>query len=74
MEEKVKEIIDNIKPYLNSDGGDIEFIKIDNNIVYVHLTGACGCCQYRNETIKNGILQSIKTEIPEIIDVINVEI
>ena len=72
--EKSKEIIEKIVPYLNSDGGNLEFIKLEDNIVYIKLTGACGCCPHKNETIKYGILESIKEEIPEIKDVINVEI
>lgn len=71
---KINEVIDNIKPYLNSDGGNIEFINYDNGVVFIKLTGACGCCAYRDETIQNGILKSLQSEIPEITDVINVEI
>mgnify|MGYP002516147850 FL=1 len=73
-EKKIKEIIDKIVPYLNSDGGNLEFIKLKDDIVYIKLTGACGCCPHRNETIKYGILESIKEELPEIKDVINVDI
>lgn len=72
--EKIKEIIEGIRPYLNSDGGDINFISYEDNIVFVKLTGACGGCAYRNETIKNGVLKTLQEEIPEIKDVINVEI
>lgn len=72
--EKIKNIIEKITPYLNSDGGNIELVKVEDNVVYVKLTGACGCCPHRNETIKYGILESIKEELPEIKDVINVDI
>lgn len=72
--EKIKNIIEKITPYLNSDGGNIELVKVEDNVVYVKLTGACGCCPHRNETIKYGILESIKAECPEITDVINVDI
>lgn len=74
MEEKIKNILNQLRPYLNSDGGDVEFIKYDNGNVYVKLLGACGSCPHRNETIKGGLLQALKSEIPEIQDVINVEI
>ncbi len=74
MEEKIKKIIDNIRPYLNSDGGNIEFIKYENDIVYIKLTGACGFCEYRNDTISEGILRTLQNEIPSIKNVINVEI
>ena len=72
--EKIKKIIEKITPYLNSDGGNIELVKVEDNVVYVKLTGACGCCPHRNETIKYGILESIQSECPEITDVINVDI
>ena len=72
--EKIKNIIEKITPYLNSDGGNIELVKVEDNVAYVKLTGACGCCPHRNETIKYGILESIQAECPEITDVINVDI
>lgn len=74
MKEKIIEIINEIKPYLNNDGGNIEFIKYEDNIVFVKLTGACGHCPHQNETLKNGILKTLQSEIPEVKDVINVEI
>ena len=70
----IQNIIEKITPYLNSDGGNIELVKVEDNVVYVKLTGACGCCPHRNETIKYGILESIQAECPEITDVINVDI
>ena len=54
-EKKIREIIDKIVPYLNSDGGNLEFIKLEDDIVYIKLTGACGCCPHKNETIKYDI-------------------
>ncbi len=74
MEDKIKYVLNQLRPYLNSDGGDVEYIKYENGIVYIKLTGACETCMHRNETIKNGILQSLQSEIPEIKDVINVEL
>lgn len=71
MEEKILNVINELKPYLNSDGGDIEFIKYEDNIVYVKLYGACEGCQHRNDTIKNVVLTMLQDEIPEIKDVIN---
>lgn len=71
---KIKEILDSLRPYLNMDGGDVEFIKYEEKIVYVKLTGACAACMFSDETIKNGLFEALKSEIPEIEDVINVEI
>lgn len=74
LEKKVKEILDQFRPYLNSDGGDLEFIKFKDGIVFIKLIGACGSCPYRNETIKDGILRFLQAEIPEVKDVINIEL
>lgn len=64
---KVKNVIDQIRPYLQNDGGDIEFIELtDNNIVNVRLLGACGSCPYSTMTLKNGVENAMKRAIPEI--------
>ena len=70
----IKEIIDDIKPYLNNDGGDIEFIKLEENCVFVKLYGACSHCGFQDYTLNDNILELIKEKIPEIINVINVDI
>ncbi len=74
LEEKIKELIDDLRIYLNMDGGDIEFIKYEKNILYVRLTGACADCLMQNETLNDSILNSIKEEVPEIKEIINVEL
>lgn len=72
VENKIKEIIDNLKPYLISDGGNIDFIKYEDNIVYVKLQGACANCEMLDMTLKDGIESVIKDEIPEVVEVINI--
>lgn len=72
MENKIKEVIENIRPYLNMDGGDIEFIKYEDGYVYIKLSGACQNCAYQDFTINEGIEEMIKNEIPEIKGVINI--
>lgn len=72
-ENKIKEIINNIRPYLNEDGGDIEFIKLDENYVFVKLFGVCVHCGLQDNTINYGILKMIQEKYPEIEGVINVE-
>ena len=69
---KIKKTIDKIRPYLINDGGDLEFIKYENNIVYIKLTGACENCPMMDITIKDGIEQLLINEIPEIKEVRNV--
>jgi Fe-S cluster biogenesis protein NfuA len=71
---KIKEILESLRPYLNMDGGDVEFIKYEEKIVYVKLTGACAACMFSDETIKNGLFEAIKSEIPEVEGVINIEL
>ncbi len=69
---KIISIIDKIKPYLISDGGNLEFIEYKNNIVYVKLLGACAECNMMDITLKDGIEQIIMNEIPEVKEVINI--
>ena len=73
-EKIIKEIINDIKPYLNYDGGDIEFIKYEDNYVYVKLFGACSHCGYQDYTLNTNILELIKEQVPEVKEIINVEI
>ncbi len=73
VEERIKEIIDSIRPFLINDGGDIEYLKYEDNIVYVHLTGACANCSIIDMTLKDGIESTIKEEIPEVKAVINID-
>ena len=69
---KINEIIDKLRPFLINDGGNIEFIKYENCIVYIRLTGACANCQMIDLTLKDGIAAAIISEVPEVKDVINV--
>ena len=70
MKEKIIEVIDNIRPYLNMDGGDIEFVEYKDNYVYIKLSGACQNCIMQGETVNNGIEEMIKQEVPEVKGVI----
>lgn len=72
LEQKIRLIIDKINPYIISDGGNLEFIKYENKIVFVKLSGACAECNMLDVTLKDGIEQLIKNEIPEIERVINI--
>lgn len=57
--EKIKNVIEKIRPFLISDGGNLEFVKYENNIVYVKLLGACAECGMLDITLKDGIEQLI---------------
>lgn len=72
-ERKIQEIIDKLRPFLINDGGNIEFLKYENNIVYIRMTGACANCQMLDYTLRDGIAAAIINEIPEVIDVVNVD-
>ena len=69
IELKCKEVLESIRPFLNADGGDIEFVKYEDDYLFVRLLGACV-----DYTIEDNINESIKEEIPSCKGVINMEI
>ena len=71
IEEKIKQELDKIRPYLYNDGGDIEFVSFDNGVVHVKLTGACAGCSLIDYTLKDGIEEILTSEIPEVTSVVN---
>ncbi len=73
MKEQVQKVLDKIRPAIQADGGNVEFVEIDeNHVVKVRLTGACAGCPMSQLTLKQGIERIIKQEIPEIKAVENV--
>ncbi|MDR1136010.1 MAG: NifU family protein [Clostridiales Family XIII bacterium] len=67
MEAKVKEALEDIRPMLQRDGGDVEFVELtDENVVRVKLQGHCAGCPYSQMTVKNGIERILKEQYPEI--------
>lgn len=73
MKEKVIEAINDLRPFLMNDGGNIELVKIEDNIVYVKLQGACMGCPMREVTLKEGIEKTILEKVPEIKEIRLVE-
>jgi Fe-S cluster biogenesis protein NfuA len=76
LEQKVINVIDQIRPYLEADGGNIRFVELtENYVVNVELQGACRSCPMSLMTLKNGVEQAVKKAIPEIVSVeaINLE-
>ncbi len=70
LETKVKNIIEQIRPYLQADGGDIAFDRLtDDKVVYVRLQGACHSCPMAIQTLKNGVEASMRKVLPEIVSV-----
>ena len=73
LEDKVKAALENVRPSLQADGGDVEFVSIaDDGTVSVRLTGACGNCPMSHMTLKMGIENYLKKEIPEVTAVVGV--
>ena len=71
--DKVKVLIDKLRPFLINDGGNLEFVKLENDIVYVRMMSACKECEMMDITLKEGIEEIIISEIPEIKEVRNID-
>jgi Fe-S cluster biogenesis protein NfuA len=72
IKERVAMALERVRPYLQSDGGDIDLIEVtDDMTVKVKLTGACHGCPYSMQTLKAGVEQAIMKEVPEIRRVIS---
>lgn len=73
MLEKVKEVIEEVKPFLRADGGDVDIVEVtEDGIVKLRLLGACGHCPMSAMTLKMGIEKRLRERIPEIKEVIAV--
>jgi len=68
----VEKALDEIRPFLISDGGNIKLLSIEDNIVNVQLEGACTGCSVNQMTLKNGVEATIKKYAPQILDVVNI--
>ncbi len=67
MRERVQEVIDEIRPMLQADGGDVELVDVSaDGVVKVKLTGACGGCPYSQMTLSRGIESRLKASVPEV--------
>lgn len=65
--EKINQAIDNIRPYLEADGGDVRVLDIDEDyVVHVELLGACGSCPMSPMTMKAGIEEAVKRVAPQV--------
>ena len=70
MKEKVEEVLNEIRPGLQADGGDVELVDVTDGVVKVRLTGACGSCPMSQMTLKMGVEETLKAKLPEIKEVI----
>jgi Fe-S cluster biogenesis protein NfuA len=72
MNENIEKVLEQIRPSLQADGGDVELIGVKDGIVSVRLTGACGCCPMSTMTMKMGIEKLLKSKLPEVREVVSV--
>lgn len=72
MKEQVEEVLKEIRPSLQADGGDIELIDVNDGVVKVRLMGACGSCPMSQMTLKMGVEKSLQEKIPEVKEVVAV--
>ena len=74
VREKVEKVLEKIRPYIQSDGGDIELVDVheDTGIVEVRLSGACDGCPSATATLKGGVERMVKQDVPEINEVVTV--
>ena len=66
MKEKVEAILEQVRPHLQADGGDVELVGVEGGIVKLKLLGACGSCPSSTMTLKMGIERALKEKIPEV--------
>lgn len=69
MKPEVQKVLNKIRPALQADGGDVELVDVEDGVVKVRLTGACGGCPMATMTLKGGIEAALKQEIPSVIRV-----
>ncbi len=68
-EETVIQLLNEIRPGIQMDGGDIEFVELRGNVVYLRMLGACGGCPMAQLTLKEGIERYLRQKLPEIVSV-----
>jgi len=71
LENNVKAALEEIRPALQNDGGDIEFVKMQENVVFVRLKGACAGCEMAQMTLKGGVERMLKCNVDERLVVCN---
>jgi len=71
---KCLDVLDGIRPFINADGGDIEFIKYEDDYLFIRLLGACVGCSFIDYTIEDNIYEAIKEDVPSCKGVINIDI
>ena len=72
MEDEIRAVLEEIRPNLQADGGDVELVEVEDGVVRLRLTGACGSCPMASMTLKIGIEEVLKERVPEVSAVVSV--
>ena len=70
--EEVEAVLDEIRPMLNADGGDVELVEVNDGVVKLKLKGACSSCLMSTWTLKMGIERLLKEKLPDVKEVVNI--
>lgn len=73
MDEKIREVLEQLRGALQADGGDLEVVSIVGTKVTLKLMGACGCCPHAQMTLKNGIERILREQVSQDIEVVRVD-
>jgi Fe-S cluster biogenesis protein NfuA len=71
-EDKIKEALESVRPFLKADGGDLEIVSMENKVLKIKLIGSCSTCAMSEMTLKAGIEEAVKSAVPEIEEVVAV--
>lgn len=74
IRQQIEEVLDEIRPHIQMDGGDVHFVKFQDGVVYVRLSGACVGCPASTYTLKLGIEESIKQRVSDVVEVVALDI
>ena len=66
---RASQVLELVKPYMQSHGGDVELVKVENNTAYIRLHGSCNGCSLSSVTLRNGVEEALKEHVPEITDI-----
>ena len=72
MQEEIQAVLDQIRPALQADGGDVELVNVNDGIVSVRLKGACSGCPMSTMTLKMGIERLLREKVPEVKEVVSI--
>lgn len=72
VEQRARAVIESFRPYIQADGGDIDFVKYEDGVVTVRLRGACAGCPHAAITLKAGVERHLREHVPEVQEVVNV--